>query len=198
MTLQTGPDDALLIVDVQNDFLPGGALGVSGGDEIIAVLNAMIDRFQYLGQPVIASRDWHPPHHCSFIEQGGIWPPHCVANTAGARFASSLQLPASTFIVSKATTEDKDAYSAFDNTGLHEHLQKAGCEHLFVGGLATDYCVLNTVLDALKYHYRVTVLQDAIRAVNIQPDDGSRAIRKMREAGARFIDTHTTENSVNA
>lgn len=198
MTLKIDDHDALLIVDVQNDFLPGGALGVPDGDRVIPVLNDVIARFQRRHLPVVASRDWHPPQHCSFTEQGGIWPDHCIAGTTGARFAPALQLPADAIIVSKATTRDKDAYSAFEETGLHERLRKRNCQRLLVGGLATDYCVLNTVLDALRYHYRVIVLQDAVRAVNVNPDDGSKAIRKMRDAGARLTVASTSGQTASA
>jgi nicotinamidase/pyrazinamidase len=176
--------DALVIVDVQNDFLPGGSLAVRDGDAVIPVLNGYIDRFREQGLNIYATRDWHPPDHCSFRKQGGPWPPHCIAGSPGAEFAAALRLPARTIVISKATTPGKDAYSGFEGTDLAERCRKAGQERLFIGGLATDYCVLNTVLDALKSGFKVLLLEDAIRAVNVTPGDGERAIGKMRAAGA--------------
>lgn len=180
--LQRG--DALLIVDVQNDFLPGGALGVPEGDAVVAPLNAQIARFTAAGLPVFATRDWHPADHCSFLPQGGPWPIHCVAGKAGAQFAPALQLPPDATVVSKATRSDADAYSGFAGTDLHVRLQTAGIRRLLVGGLATDYCVLNSVLDARKFGYDVVLLTNAMRAVNVQPDDGDRAMAQMLAAGA--------------
>jgi len=184
MTTPLNQGDALLIVDVQNDFLPGGALGVPEGDAVVAPLNARIARFTNAGLPVIATRDWHPVDHCSFQPQGGPWPSHCVAETTGAQFATALQLPPDATIVSKATRSDTDAYSGFAGTNLHAFLQAAGVRRLFVGGLATDYCVLNSVLDARRLGYDVLLLTDAMRAVNVQPDDGERAMAQMLAAGA--------------
>ncbi len=179
--------DALLIVDVQRDFLPGGALAVPAGDEVLPVLAAMSDAFSNAGLPVVASRDWHPRDHCSFEAQGGPWPPHCVAETAGARLDPALRLPPDVRIVDKATTPDKDAYSAFEGTDLHEWLQLRGVERLFVGGLATDYCVLNTAADALGHGYDVMLLEDAIRAIDAE--DGERAIESLRAKGATITDS---------
>ncbi|HXF67554.1 MAG TPA: nicotinamidase [Burkholderiales bacterium] len=184
MSIELSAHDALLIVDVQNDFLPGGSLAVPGGDEVIAPLNRAIAAARRKGLPVIASRDWHPRDHCSFRTRGGPWPEHCVADSAGAQFAPGLELPPDAIIVSKATREDADAYSAFDGTGLAERLRALGVERLLVGGLATDYCVLNTVRDALKAGFGVLLLTDAIRAVNVEPGDGERAEAEMRAAGA--------------
>jgi nicotinamidase/pyrazinamidase len=181
------PGDALLVVDVQNDFLPGGSLAVAGGDEVIPVLNRAIAAFEAQDLPVYASRDWHPPQHCSFQAQGGPWPPHCVARTHGAAFAAGLRLPHFTTVIAKATTADQDAYSAFQGTDLHERLHAAGIHRLFIGGLATEYCVLNTVRDALRLGYAVCLLSDAIRAVDIEPGDGLRAEREMARLGAQAI-----------
>ncbi len=175
--------DALLIVDVQHDFLPGGALGIEGADAIIPVLDGYIRLFASRGLPVFATRDWHPPDHCSFTDHGGEWPPHCIAGSHGAEFPAELPLDGAT-IVSKATQADADAYSGFDGTDLHEQLQRLGVQRLFIGGLATDYCVRATVLDALKLGYRVLLLADAVRAVNLNPDDGAQALAAMRRAGA--------------
>jgi nicotinamidase/pyrazinamidase len=178
--------DALLVIDVQRDFLPGGSLAVPGGDAILAPLNACIERFDALHLPIFASRDWHPPDHCSFKPQGGTWPVHCVAGEPGAGFPDALQLPAATGIVSKACHADRDAYSAFGETDLHLRLQASGVRRLFVGGLATDYCVLASVLDARARGYAVVVLQDAIAAVALRPGDEAQALERMRAAGAEF------------
>ena len=176
--------DALLIVDVQNDFLPGGSLAVAGAEAIISVLNRYIDFFTSLSLPVFASRDWHPLHHCSFFDRGGPWPVHCVAGTSGAEFSSLLKLPQQLFVISKATGENQDAYSAFEGTNLANLLRQHGVERLFVGGLATDYCVLHTVQDALKHGFAVILLVDAVAAVNVAAGDGDRAIDAMTSAGA--------------
>ena len=181
--LHPQPGDALLIVDVQNDFLPGGSLAVPKSDEIVPVLNRYLNIFSAL--PVFATRDWHPLQHCSFRTQGGPWPPHCVAGTSGAAFAATLQLPPSTVIISKATRLAQDAYSGFQDTDLDSQLRAGNINRLFIGGLATDYCVLNTVRDALKLGYRVLLLVDAIRAV--LPEDGQRAEMEMISLGAQRI-----------
>lgn len=178
------PGDALIVVDVQNDFLPGGGLAVPHGDEVVAALNRYLATFQARSLPVYATRDWHPAGHCSFQPQGGPWPPHCIANTPGARFAAGLQLPPSATVISKATRADKDAYSGFEGTDLDARLRAAGVRRLFIGGLATDYCVLNTVKDALSCDYQVFLLEDAIRAVNVQANDGVKAERAMVAQGA--------------
>lgn len=183
--LQPQPGDALLIVDAQNDFLPGGNLAVPRGDEVVPVLNRYLRAFAAL--PVYATRDWHPERHCSFSAQGGPWPPHCIAGTHGAEFAAALQLPPSAVIISKATTPEQDAYSGFQGTGLDARLRAANIRRLFIGGLATDYCVLNTVRDALRLGYRVFLLIDAIRAVNVRPGDGLRAEEEMLKLGAQRI-----------
>jgi len=184
MTPQPEPGDALVIVDVQKDFLPGGSLAVPSGDQVVAPLNQWISHFSATGLPVFATRDWHPADHCSFAAQGGPWPPHCVAGTPGAAFADGLQLPSNAAIISKATRKDADAYSGFAGTDLHLRLKKATAQRLFVGGLATDYCVLNTVKDALKLGYGVVLLTSAVRAVDVRPGDGDRALAEMIAAGA--------------
>lgn len=176
--------DALIIVDVQNDFLPGGNLAVAHGDEVVPVLNDYAELFAKRGLPVVATRDWHPDNHCSFEAQGGPWPPHCVARSSGADFAPALRLPEKVQIISKATEQAKDAYSGFEGTDLNEWLAERGVRRLFVGGLATDYCVLNTVRDGLAAGYRVMLLTDAIRAVNVNPDDGEKAVEEMTRRGA--------------
>ncbi len=184
MKVTLHPDDALLITDVQRDFLPGGSLAVQHAEEVVTVLNQYIDVARRAGLPVYTCRDWHPPDHCSFRTRGGQWPEHCVAGTVGAAFAVGLQLPPDTVIINKATTADAEAYSAFAGTNLADRLRTAGINRLLVGGLTTDYCVLNTVLDALQAGFDVLLLEDAIRAVNLHAGDGEQAQRSMQEAGA--------------
>lgn len=179
--------DALILVDVQNDFLPGGALAVPNGDQVVPVLNEYIERFLAKKLPIFATRDWHPPDHCSFQPQGGPWPPHCIAGSLGAQFAPGLKLPENTQVISKATDPKREAYSGFDGTDLEQKLRQLGIRRLFIGGLATDYCVLNTVKDALKSGFEVFLLIDAIRAVNAHPGDEQRALDEMRRQGAHFI-----------
>lgn len=187
-TIPLRAGDALILVDVQLDFLPGGSLAVPHGDEVVPALNRYIAAFRRLTFPVVATRDWHPPDHCSFRSRGGPWPPHCVAGTDGARFAPLLDIPCEARIVSKATTRDKDAYSGFEDTDLDNWLKRAGARRLFVGGLATDYCVLNTVRDARRLGYGVFLLLDAVRAVDVAAGDGERAIGEMRRLGATAIE----------
>ncbi len=184
MKMTVSPGDALIVVDVQNDFLPGGALAVPQGDQVIEPLNRAAVLFEAKGLPVFATRDWHPENHCSFKAQGGPWPPHCVAGTRGAEFAPSLRLPASAVVISKATTPERDAYSGFQGTELAELLRRRGVKRVMVGGLATDYCVLNTVKDALTQGFQVLLLTDAIRAVDVKPGDGEAARTEMERAGA--------------
>ena len=183
--LQRG--DVLLVTDIQNDFLPGGSLAVAGGDEVVPVLNRYIDAFVAQGLPVYATRDWHPAGHCSFYPQGGPWPVHCVQGTPGGAFSAALTLPPDTTVISKATLQDQEAYSSFQGTDLGDRLRAAGIRRLFIGGLTTDYCVLNSVKDARRLGFEVFVLADAIRAVDVQPGDGKRAEEEMASAGARFI-----------
>lgn len=184
MRIHLTASDALIVVDVQNDFLPGGSLAVPHGDEVIAVLNRYIAAFHARELPILATRDWHPPDHCSFLQQGGPWPPHCVADTPGAAFPATLQLPPDAYIISKAVTRANEAYSGFAGTRLDEFLKNTCSHRVFVGGLATDYCVLNTVKDALLQHYPVFLLADAVRAVNMQAHDGQRAREEMVRLGA--------------
>lgn len=174
----------LLVADIQNDFLPGGALGVARGDEVVPILNRYVAGFHARGLPVVATRDWHPPNHCSFREQGGIWPVHCMRGSTGAEFHPDFHLPPSAIIISKATDPRKEAYSAFEGTALDGRLREIGVRRLFIGGLATDYCVLNTVRDAVARGYAVCLLVDGIRAVNLAPADGRRAEDEMIRLGA--------------
>ena len=178
------PADALIIVDLQNDVLPGGALGVPQGDEVVAPIQQLIDLYQAHGLPVYASRDWHPEGHCSFAAQGGPWPVHCVADTRGAAFSDALDLKQRATVISKAITVEQDAYSAFNGTTLAAQLRARGVERVAVCGLATDYCVLNTAKDALAEGFATLLVLDAIRAVDVNPGDGERAIAQMTDAGA--------------
>ena len=188
----TPPDrPGLLIVDVQNDFCAGGALAVPGSGPVISSLNRRIEEAAAAGVPVFASRDWHPAVTPHFSPFGGPWPVHCVAGTTGAAFHPELRLPRDAVVVSKGQRPDSPGYSAFegqtgDGTPFAEALRKRGITHLYVGGLATDYCVRHSVLDALAAGLRVTVLGDAIAGVDLQPGDAQRAIDEMRARGAGF------------
>jgi nicotinamidase/pyrazinamidase len=179
--------DALIVVDVQNDFLPGGRLAVPEGDKVVPALNRYLAAFVAHALPVYATRDWHPVNHCSFKVQGGPWPPHCIAGSNGAQFPPGLDLPHYATIVSKADTAGRDAYSGFEGTNLDVCLRAQEVRRVFVGGLATDYCVLNTVRDACRLGYEVRLLADAIRAVNIEPGDGYKAENEMLRLGARPV-----------
>lgn len=183
-SIEIGRGDALLVVDLQQDFLPGGALPVPGGDEIVPLVNDYVRHFARHRRPVYATRDWHPPHHCSF-RPAGPWPVHCVAGTSGAAFARGLVLAPGTIVVSKAQEEERDAYSGFAATSLERHLRAAGIHRLFAAGLATDYCVLHTVEDALALGFAVVLLVDAVRAVDLNAGDGAASIGRMRALGAR-------------
>lgn len=176
--------DALVLVDVQKDFLPGGSLAVAHGDEVVPPLNGYIEAFHARGLPIYATRDWHPSNHCSFAQQGGPWPPHCVAGSKGAEFAPELNLPPETHVVSKAMTPEKDAYSGFEDTELDARLKSQHVKRLFIGGLATDVCVRNTVRDALARDYQVYLLLDGSRAIDAHPGDGRDAEEEMALAGA--------------
>lgn len=178
--------DALLIVDVQNDFCPGGSLAVPDGDAVVPVLNHWIASAREAGIPVFASRDWHPVDHTSFEDQGGQWPEHCVQDTEGARFHPDLQLPDDAIRVSKATAFDADAYSAFDGTGLAGYLRQRGVKRLWIGGLAEDVCVLATVKDACSEGFETHLIADATRPVD--PDKSAQVRGEMQEAGAVLED----------
>jgi len=181
---------ALLIVDVQNDFCPGGALAVPQGDKIVPVLNKYMLIFSKKKWPIFASRDWHPKQSKHFKKFGGPWPEHCIQNTRGARLHPGLRLPEETIVISKGMDPDKDSYSAFQavdakGTEFFELLKSSGTKELFVGGLATDYCVKSSVLDALKFGFKVKLLIDAIKGVNIKPEDSEQAIEEMVRGGAK-------------
>jgi nicotinamidase/pyrazinamidase len=175
--------DALVIVDVQCDFLPGGALAVPEGDAVIPVLNRWIEATDDADVPTFFTRDWHPADHVSF-EPGGPWPPHCVQDTPGAAFDERLLIPDDVTVVSKATRAGAEAYSGFDTTDLAEGLRARGVERVFVGGLATDYCVRATVLDALNEGFEVRVIDGGIRG--IAPETTKKARAEMTDAGAAF------------
>jgi nicotinamidase/pyrazinamidase len=181
---------ALLIVDVQNDFCPGGALAVAGGDAVVPVINRVAAQLAGSGHAVFASRDWHPPDARHFATHGGIWPVHCVQHTPGAAFHPGLILPESTAVVTKGDTPDADGYDAFEghlDTGepLEVALRARNVERLVVAGLATDYCVKQSALGARRAGFEVTVLTDGVRAVNVAPGDGDRALEELTKAGVR-------------
>ena len=181
--------DCLLLADPQNDFCPGGSLAVAGGDKIMPVLSDWAEAAARSRVPIFVSRDWHPVRTTHFKEFGGIWPPHCVMGTHGAEFHPDFRLPASSTVISKGMGETEDAYSAFqarDEAGvpLADLLARDAVRHIYIGGLATDYCVRSSVLDALSNGLRVTLIADGMRAVNLQPTDGERARTEMLAAGA--------------
>lgn len=177
-------NDALIVTDIQVDFLPGGALPVADGDKVIPILNEYIKIFKNANLKIFATRDWHPPNHISFKQQGGPWPPHCIQNSEGANFSILLKLPSNFALISKATDPEKEAYSAFEGTDLAKQLKETGISRIFVGGLTTDYCIKNTVLDALKLDLDVVWLSDASLGINVEPGDVERAIKEMIESGA--------------
>lgn len=180
---------ALVVVDVQIDFCPGGALAVPKGDQVIPVLNGYIDLFERRGSPIFASRDWHPKESKHFLENGGIWPPHCVQESLGAQFHPGLMLPDDAIVISKGMANWDNGYSAMQGTTengtpfpmLLRHMR---LDRLYVGGLATDYCVKETVLDALREGFQVTLLADAVRGVELEAGHCDMALTAMVEAGA--------------
>jgi len=185
MRIRMTDKDALIVVDMQRDFMPGGALSVQEGDKIVPRLNQYIRLFFEKGLPVFFTRDWHPPDHISFKDQGGVWPPHCVQDTEGAKFHPDLYIPPDNrFIISKGTSRDFDAYSGFQGTMLDQLLKERGTKRVFVGGVATDYCVKNTVLGAINLGYEAFLLLDGIKGVDVKQGDSQRAIEDMLGAGA--------------
>lgn len=178
------PGDALLVVDVQIDFCPGGALPIPDGDNVVPVLNRWIALAEQADIPVYASRDWHPAGHISFEEQGGPWPPHCLQDSDGARFHPELALPERTIKVTKGVRFDQDQNSAFDQTGLAQALRKRGITRIWLGGLAEDVCVAATALDARRENFEVWLLNDATRPVTAE--GGHEARRRMVQAGVRM------------
>lgn len=195
--------DALLIVDFQNDFCPGGALPVPAGDRIADALDPLLDRFDL----VIATRDWHPPDHGSFagvevdpakwegIDPPGIWPPHCVQGTPGAELHPSLDRTKVDVVLDKAQDPNTQGYSSFHGGNLVDVLRERGVTRVFVAGLATDYCVKNTVLDARRFGFEVIVVEDAVRGIDVAPRDTDRALEEMRRAGAEFTTSEALARS---
>lgn len=186
--------DALSVTDVQYDFLPGGSLAVPDGDQVVPPLNRAIEIFRKKNLPIFLTRDWHPTDHSSFKDQGGSLPPHCVRKTEGAKFYAGLNIPEGAEIISKAVTRDSEQYSSFygkDRKGKTENtlMEQKGVSRIFIGGLATEHGVLHTVRDALEEGFEVYVLTDGIRAVNMNPGDGEKALKEMVEKGARLITT---------
>ncbi len=182
MRVKITPKDALILVDIQKDFLPGGALPVPEGDKVIEPANRYIEIFTKAKAPIFATRDWHPENHISFKENGGLWPEHCVQNTEGAKFADNLKLPPEVFIINKGDRAEFDAYSGFQGTILENLLRERGVKRIFVGGLATDYCVLNTVLGGLNLGFQVFWLSDASKGIT--PEGEQRARNQMLTEGA--------------
>jgi nicotinamidase/pyrazinamidase len=180
-------NDALIIVDVQIDFCPGGALPVPDGDRIVPAVNEYIEMFRIVGQPVFATRDWHPENHISFRENGGIWPRHCVQNTEGAKFHPDLKLPPDAFIISKGERPELEAYSGFQGTLLDSLLKERGIKRVFICGLATDYCVKNTAIGALNLGYTTFILSDAIKGVDVNKGDSEKSIETMMRKGAVLL-----------
>jgi nicotinamidase/pyrazinamidase len=178
--------DALILVDVQNDFCPGGALPVTDGDRVVGPLNAAMRAAEWL---TVATRDWHPPDHCSFKACGGPWPAHCVAGTPGAALHPAVDLGRIQVVVSKGTARDREAYSGFQGTGLAGLLRERGIRRVFVGGLATDYCVKATALDARGAGFQVVLVEDAVRGVEVTAGDCARALDEMRAAGVQMAET---------
>jgi len=183
-TINISKADALLVTDVQIDFLPGGALPVPEGDQVLPILNDYIRIFRKAGVTIFATRDWHPPNHMSFTSQGGPWPPHCIQDSEGAKFHPDLRLPDGTVIISKAMNPTKESYSSFDSAELGSTLAAKKVRRIFVGGFATDYCIVNTVLDARKLGFETVILLDAVRGIDVKPGDSKRAIEEMIAKGS--------------
>jgi nicotinamidase/pyrazinamidase len=182
---------ALIVVDMQNDFCPGGALAVTGGDEIVPVINRYIGFFRERGRPIIASRDWHPRQTRHFRKFGGIWPEHCVQRTSGAVFRAGLLLPPHTLVFSKGMDPESDDYSALQATNeagapMAEFLTREGIRELYICGLATDYCVRESALEGLRLGFSVTVLVDAVAGVDLRPGDSERALAELKKSGTLF------------
>jgi nicotinamidase/pyrazinamidase len=190
------PNDAMIIVDVQVDFCPGGALVVDRGDRIVPIINDWLQGAQQAHVPVFASRDWHPREHVSFVSEGGKWPPHCIQDTPGAEFHPDLKLPDTTIVITKGVRFDHDQNSAFDETGLAVYLKRKGIQRVLVAGLALDVCVLATAMDARHAGFEVVLLADATRAVVME--DGVEAISKLRRAGVAVLGTAPAEETTKA
>lgn len=186
MAIEIRDTDALIVVDPQVDFFPGGALPAPGGDGILPTVNRCLHRFAELDLPVVITRDWHPPDHCSFQEQGGPWPEHCVQGTAGAELHPGLEPPPMFSMVHKATSSDREAYSDFEGTGLEDHLRSIGVERIVVTGLVVEYCIRAACLDGRHAGFEVVLLTDGTRPVD--EEDGSRVLDELREAGVGLVE----------
>ena len=178
---------ALIVVDVQNDFCPGGALPVDSGDRVVGAFNAIFRKFDY----VYCTRDWHPWDHISFSEEpkycDGSWPVHCMQDSPGALFHGELYVPLDAKIINKGDDPEVEAYSGFENPELHASLQQRGIQQLIIGGLTTDYCVKATVLDAIKHGYTTWILLDGCKG--IAPETTDAAMDEMKAAGAHTINS---------
>jgi nicotinamidase/pyrazinamidase len=188
---------ALIVVDVQRDFCPGGALPVADGDKIIPAVNELVRAFENASLPVFFTRDWHPKNHMSFKAYGGPWPPHCIRNTRGASFHPSLAVPRGAEVIDKGTLQADDAYSGFEGTDLERRLHNLHVKQIYVAGLATDYCVKNTVVDGLVKGFETYVLSDCVKGVNLKPTDSARALRVMLSRGARKVTSDRLLKSLN-
>ncbi|MDE3074753.1 MAG: isochorismatase family protein [Chloroflexota bacterium] len=188
---EVSTNDALVIVDPQNDFCPGGALPVPHGDLIFGNINRLQPHFRH----VLATQDWHPPNHSSFLPQGGPWPPHCIRDTDGAGLHRSLDRAGIREVVQKGVDVATDGYSGFAGTDLAERLRRRGVSRIVACGLATDYCVRATVLEAIQHGFAAAVVIDAIAAVDVHPGDGQRALDEMRAAGAQLVSTDEVAGS---
>ncbi|MDO8684865.1 MAG: nicotinamidase [Armatimonadota bacterium] len=194
---------ALVIIDAQVDFCPGGALPVPQGDETVPVLNMYIELFEDANLPVYATRDWHPEKTIHFMEYGGLWPPHCVQGSKGAEFHPELNLPDDAEVVSAGVGPNEEGYSSFEGrneegTDLDSSLRERGVGHLFIGGLATDYCVRATALDAMSRGFDVTVLEDAVKGIDVTPGDSQRAFEEMTAQGAEIADYEAVVEEITA
>lgn len=183
------PKAALLVVDVQNDFCPGGALAVPSGDSIIPNLNRVIAAFASAMLPIFFTRDWHPANHCSFRAQGGMWPPHCVQRTHGAEIHKGVQQPPGCALINKGDDPDKEAYSGFEGTDLAERLGRLGVTEVYIGGLAIEYCVRTTAEDALRQGFGARVILDCVKGLEIHRGDSAAALKEVEEAGASILDS---------
>jgi nicotinamidase/pyrazinamidase len=175
---------ALIVVDIQKDFCPGGALPVTGGDKIIPAVNELVRAFEKEGLPIFFTRDWHPRNHVSFRANGGPWPSHCVQDTPGASFHPSLAVPADARVIDKGTLQGEDAYSGFQGTDLAHELHNLHVKEIYVAGLATDYCIKNTVLDGVAKGFETYVIADCVKGVNLKRTDSANALRAMLSRGA--------------
>lgn len=186
MKVRLSKRDALIVVDMQRDFMPGGVLPVADADKIVTTINKYITKFEGMELPVFLTRDWHPKDHVSFKGFGGVWPPHCIAETEGASFHPELKVPLDNkFIISKGTLRDFDAYSGFQGTSLQSLLEERGVKRVFICGVATDFCVKNTAIGAINLGFQVFVLEDAIKGVFY--DKTNQAIDLLLESGAAFV-----------